>query len=215
MTQNDFVNDVNEINVILQGFKKQKELQYAGLSTQGIQSDHMAKLLQPKKPAMALNMRNSSITNNAMVYISQSMTNYNFYISALSFRFCFLKFDDIMMLSKGIKFNKTIVKLDLGKNALKPCVIKFFLESLLDNFCLAELCLCDNFLDNEFAADLAHLLEQNQILHTVDISRNPIGPEGAEYLLQSLLQNNDTLESLGEDLDSNLYMGVRVREVLK
>ena len=93
--------------------------------------------------------------------------------------------------------------------------MKFFLEDLVDNTCLAELNLAGNLLDDEFACDLAHLLEVNPILHTVDISNNPIGPAGAKYLLQSLLTNNDTLESLGDDLDKNIYMGVRIREELK
>jgi Ran GTPase-activating protein (RanGAP) involved in mRNA processing and transport len=120
-----------------------------------------------------------------------------------------------MSLAAGLKFNKTIVKLGLANNALKACVVKFLLESLLDNFCLAELSLAGNFLDNEFAVDLAHLLESNQTIHTVDISKNPIGPEGAKILLQSILQYNDTLESLGDDMDSNMYMGVRMREEMK
>jgi hypothetical protein len=29
------------------------------------------------------------------------------------------------------------------------------------------------------------------------------------------LQHNDTLESLGNDIDSNVYMGVRIREEMK
>jgi hypothetical protein len=44
-----------------------------------------------------------------------------------------------------------------------------------------------NFLDNEFAVDLSHVLENNVILYKVDISQNPIGPEGARYLLNVLL----------------------------
>mmetsp|Transcript_12756 Transcript_12756/g.21530 ORF Transcript_12756/g.21530 Transcript_12756/m.21530 type:complete len:225 (-) Transcript_12756:230-904(-) len=175
----------------------------------------MVRLLAPKHPPMSLNMRNSKMSPNAMTYLSQAMSNSNYYITALNLKFCFLTFDDILMLSKGIKFNKTIVTLDLGKNGLKSCVVKFFLESLLDNFTLAHLSLAGNFLDNEFAVDLGHLLEQNQILNTVDISANPIGPEGAKYLLQSILQHNDTLESLGDDLDQNMYMGVRIREEIK
>lgn len=71
-----------------------------------------------------------------------------------------------------------------------------------------------NFLDNQFAVDLAHVLELNQVLHTVDISKNPIGPEGAKYILNVLLQHNDTLGSLG-DLEQNVYMGVRAREELR
>lgn len=52
---------------------------------------------------------------------------------------------------------------------------------------MADLNLANNFLDDEFAVDLAHLLEDNQVMHTVDISNNPIGPQGAQYLLASLL----------------------------
>ena len=94
---------------------------------------------------------------------------------ALNLKFCFLSFDDVYQLSNGIKFNNTIVKIDLSSNFIKPCTIKFFLEALLDNTSLADLRLSGNLLDNEFAVDLAHLLETNQTLHTVDISKNPIG----------------------------------------
>ena len=160
-------------------------------------------------------MRNSSISPNAMTYLYQAVENSLFYITALNFKFCYLTFDDILALAAGMKYNKTIVKLDLSNNALKACVVKFFLESLLDNYCLTDLSFAGNFLDNEFACDLAHLLESNQVLHTVDISKNPIGPEGAKLLLQSILQYNDTLESLGSDIDSNMYMGVRMREEMK
>jgi Ran GTPase-activating protein (RanGAP) involved in mRNA processing and transport len=144
----------------------------------------MVRLIVPKRPtSMSLNMRNSSISVNAMNYLSQAIESSSFYITALNLKFCYLTFDDILALASGIKFNKSIVKLDLSNNGLKPCVAKFFLEALLDNFCLADINFAGNFLDNEFACDLAHLLESNQTLHTVDISKNPIGPEGAKLIL--------------------------------
>ena len=49
LTQNDFTYDHNAISVILSGLKRQKELQYAGLTTQGPQSEHLARLIVPKK----------------------------------------------------------------------------------------------------------------------------------------------------------------------
>jgi Ran GTPase-activating protein (RanGAP) involved in mRNA processing and transport len=61
------------------------------------------------------------------------------------------------------------------------------LDALVENYCLTEIDLGGNFLDNEFAVDLSHLLEDNNVLHTVDISKNPIGPEGTKYLLKCLL----------------------------
>lgn len=141
--------------------------------------------------------------------------NNSFYITALSFKFCFLEFHEFLILAEAIRFNTTIVKLDFSKNGLKSCTVKWLLDSLVDNYCLAHLDLSGNFLDNEFAVDLAHLLETNQQLHTVDISNNPIEPEGAKYLLSSLLQHNDTLESLGDLTSNNMLMGVRVREEIR
>jgi hypothetical protein len=44
-----------------------------------------------------------------------------------------------------------------------------------------------NLLEDDFAHDLAELLTQNSVLHTVDISNNPIGPDGAQSVLNVLL----------------------------
>ena len=61
---------------------------------------------------------------------------------------------------------------------------------------------------------MAYCLQQNQILHKVDISNNPIGPDGANHILSVLLSDNDTLGSLG-DLSTSVSMGVRVRDELQ
>jgi len=73
-----------------------------------------------------------------------------------------MEFEDIVALGDSIKFNKTLVKLDLSKNAFKSVSVKMFLEALEDNFCLAYLDLSGNHLDNEFAFDLSKVLEKNQ-----------------------------------------------------
>lgn len=150
----------------------------------------------------------------AMKYLSFALSTPTFYITALSFKFCYLEFDHLLLLSDALKFNTTLVKLDLGNNGLKSCVMRFFLAAIEDNKCLADLNVSGNFLDDEFADDLGYLLEENCTLHTVDISNNPIGPESAKNLLRYLLQSNDTLESLG-DLSTNLLMGVRNREEIR
>lgn len=147
----------------------------------------MAKLIQPKKGALSLNMRNSSINPNAMQYITHSMSNPHVNLLGLNFKFCYLEFKDMLMLAEAIKFNHSLIKLDISCNALKSCVVKFLLDSLVDNTCLVDLNVAGNYLDDEFAVDLAHLLEVNEVIHTVDISKNPIGLDGAKYLLQSLL----------------------------
>lgn len=110
---------------------------------------------------MALNMRNSSFQGNSMPNLCKAISNSAIYITGLSLKFCFLDIYDIQHLAEAMRFNKTIVKLDLSKNALKSCMTRFLLDGLQDNYCLAHLDLSGNFLDNEFAADLGHLLEDN------------------------------------------------------
>ena len=189
----------------------------------------MVKMIVPKKDATAisLNMRNSQFTPAAFKWLTDCLGNDKCYVQALNLRFCFLDlqpsyenelltqcFTDFILLANSVRFNKTLIKLDLSNNVLKSCTVKFLISALDNNFYMTDLNLANNFLDDEFAVDLAHLLEDNQVMHTVDISNNPIGPQGAQYLLSSLLQYNDTLESLG-DIDKNMYMGVRNREEIK
>ena len=81
------------------------------------------------------------------------------YLTALDLRFCYLTFDDVKELALAIEHNTTLVKLDLSDNSLKQCTIKFLLEALIDNTILTELRLANNRLDDEFAVDLAILLE--------------------------------------------------------
>jgi hypothetical protein len=187
-------------------------LKYCGLSTgnrdvtgpkykllPNNQSEAMARILQPRRPVgLALNMRNSQLSDGCMKYLNTCLKDSRCYLTALDLRYCYLTFDDILTLADGMLMNSTVVKLDLGNNALKRCVLKFLMESLIDNTALAEFRVAGNQLDDEFAVDLAYLLEQNSILHTVDISNNPIGPQGAQFLLQSLLQYNESIESLGD-----------------
>ena len=108
VTQNYFLTDHNANQMIVSGFKRQKELYYAGLSCKDVQSDHMVRLCVPKKghsTPMSLNMRNSTISMSAMKYLANALSNYAYYITALSFKFCYLEFSDIMLLADGVKFN--------------------------------------------------------------------------------------------------------------
>jgi len=120
----------------------------------------------------------------------------------------------MLSLSKAIRFNRSLVKLDLSRNALKYSTTKYLMEALVDNVTLVQIDLSGNFLCDKFAVQLAHLLTENQTLFKVDIASNPIGPFGAEKILDSLKMQNDSLGDLG-DLSTNMYMGVRIRELLK
>lgn len=154
------------------------------------------------------------LTEPAADYLFKSISSNECYLTGLSLKFCYLSFEHLLDLASGIRFNKTLVKLNLSNNGFKSPMVKFLLDSLLDNVCLMELDFGGNFLDDSFANDLALVLEHNPVLYKVDISKNPIGPEGASVILNALLVHNETLGSLG-NLDENMYMGVRIREELR
>lgn len=172
------------------------------------------KLLAPKRPPINLNLRNSTLVKQSTDYLFKSIGNQDYYLTSLNLKFCFLTFEQLIALGNSLRFNKTLVKLDLSNNALKACTARFVLDALLDNVCLTELGLAGNFLDDEFAIDLSHVFEDNSVLYRVDISKNPIGPEGGKAILNSLLMKNETVGSLG-DIEQNVYMGVRLKEELR
>jgi len=55
------------------------------------------------------------------------------------------------------------------------------------------------------------LLRENPCIHTIDIAKNPIDPEGAEIIKTVVREGNESLGSLG-DLSQNTFMGIRAKE---
>ena len=176
---------------------------YVGLTVQNNQSDQLVRVLQPKKPptTMSFNMRNSHLSKNCFDYLGRCMQNGTDYcLTALNLKFCFLTFEQIKKLADSIRFNKTLVKLDLSNNGLKSRVGCYLIAALVVNTHISEVNLHGNQLNDDFAERLANLLKTNQVLHKVDISANPISPLGASMILTALSEHNDTLGDLG-DLD--------------
>ena len=159
-------------------------------------------------------MRNSSLVKPATDYLFKSISSPDFYLTTLSLKFTYPNFEQLLELASALRFNKTLVRLDLSSNALRPQACRFLLDALLDNVSLVDLNLSSNFLDDEFAGDLAIVLGQNPVLWRVDIGRNPIGAGGAKRILECLLQENETIGDLGM-LEQNVYMGVRIREEIR
>ena len=92
---NDFDNDAQTVSMLVSGVKKQLKMIYVGLTVQGIQSDQLVRVMQPKKPAttMSLNMRNSRLSKNCFDYMSKCLQSADFCLTALNLKFCFLQFE--------------------------------------------------------------------------------------------------------------------------
>lgn len=79
--------------MIINGLKKQKELIYVGLTAEEAQVDQIVRLVQPKKPAISLNIRNSKLGRSATDYLTKSLQNAETMLTGLSLKFCFLSFE--------------------------------------------------------------------------------------------------------------------------
>lgn len=53
-----------------------------------------------------------------------------------------------MDLSNALRFNKSLVKIDLSHNGLKSFTAKYVLEALIDNTSIMEVNFSGNFLDD-------------------------------------------------------------------
>ena len=146
VTMNDFDQEVQTVNTIVQGVKKQTKIIYVGLTVQGSQGDQLVRVMQPKKPptSISMNMRNSRLNKNAFTYMSKCLTSADFSLTALNLKCCFLNFEQIKALSDALRFNKTLVKLDLSNNGLTPLVTNYLLGSLYVNCYISELNLHGN-----------------------------------------------------------------------
>ena len=218
LTMNDFDHDAVTIQTIITGLKRQggiDGMQHIGLTVQEKQSDALVQMVQPRKPPMSLNLRNSKLGDKAFDRLCKCLIakDFPYALTGLSLKFCFLSFEHCVKLADALIFNKSLIRLDLSNNGLKSCTTRFILDSLQTNQTLSEISFANNFLDNAFARDLAYVLESNQVLYKVDISQNPIGPAGSKCILNALFEYNDTLGDLG-DLTASNYMGVRIREDL-
>jgi len=136
---------------------------YVGITVTGNQSDQLVRIMQPKRPptSVSLNMRNSSLSKNCFEYMGKCMQSTDFCLTALNLKFCFLNFDQIKKLADCLRFNKTLVKLDLSNNGLCSPVVNYLVEALRVNIYVSELNLHGNNLNDEFAVQFANLLGHN------------------------------------------------------
>ena len=106
-------------------------------------------------------MRNSHLTKNCFDYLGRCMQSSDFCLTALNLKFCFLTFDQIKKLADSLRFNKTLIKLDLSNNGLKSRVANYLMEALSVNNYISEVNFHGNQLNDDFAEVLANLLKQN------------------------------------------------------
>lgn len=100
-------------------------------------------------------MRNSKLSKLCFTYLGKCMISNDFNLTALNLKFCFLTFEQIKALSDALRFNKTLVKLDLSNNGLVSPVANYLVDALRVNIYISEVNFHGNTLDDVFAIQLA------------------------------------------------------------
>lgn len=207
LSRNDFGSDGVAVQSICNGLRQQKNLHYFALDVIAPDgaaldiSEYPCRIATVHQSLRSISLVNSRISHSAMQIICNALQSPSSYLTALNFRFSFLDTKNIFMLSKALEINRTLVKLDLSKNGLSPICGVYIMKAIRENIILTDLNLSANFLDDEFANEFARTLKYNDTLWRVDISDNPIGRQGAESLLKAIEEDNESLESLGDQLD--------------
>lgn len=106
-------------------------------------------------------MRNTELNKEAMNHIIRSVSGPEFYLTGLCLKFCYLTGEQLFDLAAALRYNKTLVKLDLSNNGMVYYHARYILEALCDNTALSEISFSGNFLDDMFGKDLAITLEKN------------------------------------------------------
>ena len=133
-------------------------------------------------------------------------------LSSLNLSQCYLDSRSIVIISEGLKHNRSLVKLDLSYNGLVTNIGRYLAMALKINTSLSIINLSNNNLDDRFCAILAEELKNNSTLYECDMSGNPFAQEGATFLMD--LIGRSSISSLG-NLDKNRSLSVTAREQLK
>ena len=111
-------------------------MQHVGLTVPEKYSEPLVKILQPRRPPMSLNIRNSKLSDKAFDHLCKCIDSsppHEVALTGLSLKFCFLTFDHCMQLANALRFNKTLIKLGLSNNGLKSCTAAYILDALTTN----------------------------------------------------------------------------------
>ena len=81
--------------------------------------ENYVKLLKLAPKIKSLSLLDTRIDKNVMQFVAKSLDDKaRKAIYGLCFRYCYLDLKSIMVLSLGLKVNRSLIKLDLSNNAL-------------------------------------------------------------------------------------------------
>jgi Ran GTPase-activating protein (RanGAP) involved in mRNA processing and transport len=193
----------NELIEILTLQSPPSRLEYLNLSSTHLgprAAQMLASLLRNNRSIQVLLLSNNALGAKTIKVIAPELAS-NPSLKTLDLSYNSIKHKGASSLAKA--FNpyqnsmiSTLKVLDISGNKIAAQGMQALCEALAVNRCIEELRLGTNNLEKKGAAYLAHVLKYNYTLKILDLQCNDIGPDGASLLIEQLMEENQTLESL-------------------
>ena len=166
-----------------------------------------------KHPTLtSVNLEDSRYKKRAWASLSRILSNKKrYHINRLSLKFCKLDFIlAVQPLCRALRRNISLVYLNLYNTGLDDIGGAQIISALCNHRFLEELDVGANFLSIHFCKAFGRVLRVNNILRTVNITKNHLISRDDYFFILEGLVNNQSLLSLGDLID--MKIGVKCRE---
>lgn len=179
--------------------KSHENLYHLGLSDSSKEASF--RLLFNRKYIRSLNLDENKFTFKGYEYLAKLLTDKKIQLYELSLKYSFIDVHSSHCFSKLLKFNRTLIYLNLYCSGISDIGGSIIIESLRYNESLIELNLANNKLSSLFCLNFKDLIKYNRIIKIIDISKNEgINNENFDLILEGLT-NNQSIVSIG-DIDT-------------
>lgn len=124
-------------------------------------------------------------------------------ITYLSLRYLKLTISEITLISEALKYNTTLLNIDLMNNHIDDTGASIIADAIFHNTTLKTIRLTNNIIRDSGAVAIAKSLETNNSLESLDLGFNMISFEGTLTLIKKIANYNRELQSL--QIDNNIF----------
>jgi Ran GTPase-activating protein (RanGAP) involved in mRNA processing and transport len=170
---------------------------------------HLAIMMKTNTYITYLDLSSIRITDNGLAYIS-NMLLYNTILSHLFLSYIWIQPEGVKIFGKALKRNKTIIQLSISENYIGDVGAKYLFKSIRKHSSLKYLDIGYNGITNEGIKAFSEIvMEENEVLEKVDLSKNLIDNKGMTFLAKGILKNK-AMKSIDLEDNSITRCGIEV-----
>lgn len=207
---NPFCLDEHVCSNICQALKGNSNLVYFALCDFGADAPGMKMLQQKNKNLQTLILEDCRYKPKTYEILRKALIDKKSTLNYLSLKLNTIEINSAHLIEKGIRFNKSLVYINLSNCGLSDLSAAKLISALEQNKTLSEIDLAQNKLANLFCAALGKVLKLNNKLSKINISRNNNIKDADFQFVVECLVDNQSIVSLGNLEETKI--GIKLRE---